>query len=61
MAKCWNQEDAALIASAPELLEALRLFLAEYANGPDGCDPDREARPEVRAARAAIAKAEGRV
>lgn len=42
-----------------ELLQALNMFLNEYANGVHGRDPEREARPEVKAARAAIAKATG--
>ena len=42
-----------------ELLKALNMFLNEYANGAHGNDPEREARPEVKAARAAIAKATG--
>lgn len=40
-----------------ELLQALNMFLREYANGAHGNDPEREARPEVKAARASIAKA----
>ncbi len=51
--------NARLISSAPDLLNALQMFLDEYANGSTGCDQDREARPEVKAARAAIAKATG--
>lgn len=45
-----------LFAAAPELLSALKMFVAQYeGNGRD----DREQRPEMIAARAAIAKAEG--
>jgi len=42
-----------------ELLQALNMFLNEYANGSNGNDQEREARPEVKAARAAIAKVIG--
>lgn len=49
--------NAHLLAAAPDLLAALIMFLDEYANGLNGDDPDRNARPEVIAARAAIAKA----
>lgn len=48
--------NARLIAAAPELLAALKLFVAQYQG--DGHD-DRELRPEMAAARAAIAKATG--
>lgn len=50
--------NAALIAAAPDLLQALRDILAY-----SGIDPDADTRMglrEVNAARAAIAKAEGR-
>ena len=49
--------NAALIAAAPDLLAALQMFLEQY--GSDGTDPDRESRPEIKAARAAIRKARG--
>lgn len=38
---------------------ALVMFLDEYANGLKGADSERNKRPEVIAARAAIAKAKG--
>jgi len=57
------QANAALIASAPELLEALRLCLplAErlYRTFPDDGQEQDYYRPLLDAARAAIAKAEG--
>lgn len=52
-----EQEDIAntrLIAAAPDLLAALKLFVTQYEGG-----ADRECRPEMAAARAAIAKATG--
>ena len=42
--------------AAYELLAALEMFLAQY--GSDGSDPEREQRPEIQAARAAIKKAQ---
>ena len=45
-----------LIAAAPDLLEALKMFVREYEG--TGSD-DRETRPEMIAARAAIAEATG--
>jgi hypothetical protein len=45
--------NARLIAAAPDLLTALRMFMAQY----DGDGPERALRPEIIAARAAIAKA----
>lgn len=45
--------DAKLIAAAPDLLHALNLFMLQY----DGDCRDRSNRPEIIAARAAIAKA----
>ena len=43
----------AMMAAAPDAFYALRLFVAEYeGNGHD----DREQRPEMKAARAALAK-----
>jgi len=47
--------DGHLLASAPDMLAALRLFVAEYSGG-----PERNHRAEMAAALAAIAKAEGR-
>ena len=45
-----------LIIAAPDLLQALLLFVEQYqGNGFD----ERELRPEMKAARAAIAKAQG--
>jgi hypothetical protein len=49
--------NARLVASAPELLEALRGMLAMYSSDEAGGDETLE---EVREARAAIAKAEGK-
>jgi hypothetical protein len=49
--------NARLIAAAPEAFAALRLFLDQYGNGMDSHDPEREARPEIQAARAAFKKA----
>lgn len=48
-----TEHDARLIAAAPEMLEACRAVLAYYTGG-------RIANPALDAARAAIAKAEGR-
>lgn len=53
------EANAHLISAAPELLSALVMFLDEYANGLKGADSERNKRPEVIAARAAIAKATG--
>lgn len=57
VAAAWSDADAKLIAAAPDLLEVARLFVdyaetTEFDRGP--CKAD------VEAARAAIAKAEGR-
>jgi len=52
--------DAALIAAAPELYEALRNLLGEYIKGADSGDWgnwDAYQQPEVIAARAALLKA----
>lgn len=46
--------NARLIAAAPDLLAALKLFMEQY-HTPG--DTDREARPEIKAALAAIKKA----
>lgn len=48
--------NADCMAAARDLLEALRLFMEQY----DGTGSERRNRPEIIAARAAIAKAEGR-
>ena len=50
-----TEANARLIAAAPDLILALKMFLAQY-GGREG-DP-RERRPEIIAARRAIAKAE---
>ena len=57
--ECSNNKDwdARLIASAPELLAALECILKRYESAGVQCYP--EARREVIAARAAIAKATG--
>jgi hypothetical protein len=44
-----------LIAAIPDMYRALELFLAQY----DGDGEERRSRPEIVAARAAIAKAKG--
>lgn len=54
-----DEANARLMAAAPELLDALIMFVDQYANGIDGNDSERESRPEVIAARAAIKKARG--
>jgi hypothetical protein len=56
----WDRDDAPLISAAPDLLEAAKnlLDLALKMGFEFVCDVDGF--PEVRAARAAIAKAEGR-
>ena len=51
--------DALLIAAAPDLLEALKMFLDLY--GGHAADDAREQRYEIIAARRAIAKAEREV
>lgn len=51
-----DEHNANLIAAAPDLLAALELFLAQY-HIPGVAD--REARPEIQAALAAISKAKG--
>lgn len=48
--------NAHLIAAAPDLLAALELFMDQY-HIPG--DRDRESRPEIKAALAAISKAKG--
>ncbi len=58
-----HMADASLIAAAPDLLAALGQAVDAYcslANSGDAGFWDPEALPEVRQARAAIAKAEGR-
>lgn len=57
-----SKEDMALIEAAPELLEAMEGLLDHYValvNSTDCGFWDPEAEEEVRAARAAIAKAKG--
>ena len=54
IATVYKLDYAKLLAAAPDLLAALEMFLAEYSGG-----PERESRPEIKAARAAIAKAKG--
>lgn len=51
------RDNAALIAAAPELLDALRVMVWRYE---DTEAMDDEDYPELAAARAALAKAEGR-
>lgn len=55
--------DARLISAAPDMYEALKTFVAEYVDLVESGDAgfwDAEKEPKVIAARAAIAKAEGR-
>lgn len=57
------EADARLIAAAPDLLAALKTFVAEYVELVESGDAgfwDAEEEAKVIAARAAIAKAEGR-
>lgn len=54
--------NARLISAAPDLLEALQMFLSEYVslvNSGDAGFWDAETEPKVKAARAAILKATG--
>lgn len=53
-----SKADARLFAAAPDLLEALRVYVAydEYINGPDG-DPSTD---RLQKAKAALAKAGGK-
>ena len=56
-------DNARLIAAAPDLLEALKLFVSEYVELVESGDAgfwDAESEEKVKKARAAIAKAEGR-
>lgn len=55
-----NLADARLIAAAPDMLEALRLFIAEHDNTYDGEPLSVEMGRFITKARYAIAKAEGR-
>lgn len=59
---CWDENAvknvSRLIAAAPELLAALKLCADKLALWPEGSNP--EFFPSLKAARAAIAKAEGR-
>lgn len=57
IAVAYDKADAPLIAAAPKLLEAVRLFMAQY-DIPG--DRDRANRPEIRAAHEALAQVEGR-
>ena len=52
-----SRANARLIAAAPKLLEAVRLFMAQY-DIPG--DRERANRPEIRAAHEALAQVEGR-
>ena len=52
--------NARLIAAAPDLLEALRVMLRSFETGEHYETRNPYCRPYVQAARAAIAKAEGR-
>jgi hypothetical protein len=61
-----NEDDASLIAAAPELLEALKIMLYQYGTyttGGIGDEPitvhARDDKPWLERARTAIAKAEG--
>lgn len=58
-----NAANARLIAAAPDMFEALKTFVAEYVDLVESGDAgfwDPEKETKVIAARAAIAKAEGR-
>lgn len=55
-----KKEDMALIAAAPELLEALQDFMAESSGKPKSCGHDFECICRFDKARAAIAKALGK-
>ena len=57
IAVAYDKKDAPLIAAAPKLLEALKMFMAQY-DIPG--DRDRASRPEIRAAYEALAQVEGR-
>jgi hypothetical protein len=52
---CCNPADTRLIAAAPELLEALKMFVADWCDETGMSSPSHES---VGFARAAIAKAE---
>lgn len=53
-----SQEEANLIAAAPELLAALKVMLRDYKAAYDGIG-DLEMQPAIFQASAAVAKAEG--
>ncbi|EBO0868539.1 hypothetical protein DQ487_10500 [Salmonella enterica] len=55
-----SEENLALIAAAPELLEALQDFMAESAGNTKSCGHDFECICRFDKARAAIAKALGK-
>lgn len=60
-----TEANARLLAASWELREALRGIVDDYANSLRSLDPgasanDVEAEPEIKAARAALAKADGR-
>jgi hypothetical protein len=60
-ARGYSNADVHLIAAAPDLLAALRRMINDFASYADEEDPDQTSfGATIRAARAAIAKAEGR-
>jgi hypothetical protein len=60
VAVAYDTKDTDLIAAAPELLEVCKAFLQIFEDGTHYDTRNPYTRPEVKAAIAAIAKAEGR-
>ena len=59
VAVAYDEKDGALLASAPELLAALKGMMQEFGGGYGALDPEISADISRIAALAAIAKAEG--